>query len=1181
MASDNPVQDQIAHTALGKALTGLFDADWYRTRYPDIEASGADPLAHFVAHGAAEGRDPNRWFDSAWYARQNPDVSEQGMVPLLHYLQHGAAELRDPHPHFDAAWYVSQHPEAGANPLLYHLWVGLARGWPTEKQIAIEDYLPAPDVAPRLPRRLAVDVIVPVYRGVAATQLCLESVLADTGRPDGRIIVVDDNSPEPEIRNWLDSLAAEGRITLVRNSRNMGFVASANRGMVTAGDHDVVLLNSDTEVPPGWLRRLAAHAYSAPRIASVSPFSNNATICSYPSMEGGAMPAGLSPLEADTAFQAANAGRSTAIPTSVGFCMYIRRAALREVGLFDAEGFGHGYGEENDFCLRATARGWRHLLACDTFVFHEGSVSFGEESKTHSQHGMKLIERRYPEYRKTINNYVKLDAAAPFRFAATMALFRRSGRPTILMVSHGLGGGVRRHVMDLVEMLAGEANCLLLSATTRGATLSVPAMSGHPELELAEDRVADLVRVLGSAGISRVHIHHLVGMGLDVRALIHALDLPFDVTMHDYFALCPHVNLLPWPESHYCGEPGPAGCNACIASRPAHGARDITSWRQTFAWQFLEAERVICPTVDVRDRLARYGFAGRAIVAPHEPVAAAPWPVAAPPPLRRKLRIAVLGVLANSKGSLTVQALAEAADPATLEIHLIGYPEVPLPEEAAKRIRVTGEYKDADLPELLAEVKPHLVWFPAQWPETYSYTLSAAIDSGLPIVATRFGAFPERLAGRPHTWLVDPRASSDAWIKVFDEVRQSLRAPAKEQAPVIRDEAPDFYARTYLAPPAIHGAGNQIDLRRRGRTSVVVVPERLSNGALSPCAFIRLLLPLDHPEIGGGMDIVLASAEEALRYRADIVATQRHAVPDTAAADALAGHCRGNGMALLYDLDDDLLNIPASHPDAKELRPKAKVVQRMLRGATSVWVSTPALAASLRPVREDARIVPNGLDERLWRANDPHGRGCGTVRSGPLRVLIMGTATHDADFTMIMPALERVHDVFSQRVVIDMLGFSSRGDLPGWVNRLAMPVPATLSYPGFVSWITQESGWDIGLAPLADTPFNACKSAIKTLDYAALGLAMLASDTEVYRGSVADGPGGLLVRNDSGAWYRALLRLVQDHVLRRELAAGACAAFAGHTLTAQAAMRRAAWEALLQRPEAAPRAKRAGRREAA
>ena len=81
--------------------------------------------------------------------------------------------------------------------------------------------------------------------------------------------------------------------------------------------------------------------------------------------------------ELDAACRAANAGRSVELPTTVGFCMYIRRAALADVGLFDAETFGRGYGEENDFCLRASARGWRHLLACDTFVYHEGAVSFG------------------------------------------------------------------------------------------------------------------------------------------------------------------------------------------------------------------------------------------------------------------------------------------------------------------------------------------------------------------------------------------------------------------------------------------------------------------------------------------------------------------------------------------------------------------------------------------------------------------------------------------------------------------------------------------------------------------------------------------------------------------------------------------------------------------------------------
>ena len=140
--------------------------------------------------------------------------------------------------------------------------------------------------------------------------------------------------------------------------------------------------------------------------------------------------------------------------------------------------------------------------------------------------------------------------------------------------------------------------------------------------------------VLKSARVTRAHIHHLMGMDLDVRSLLHRLGVPFDVTVHDYFAICPQVNLLPWLQGAYCGEPDLAGCNACIADRPSHGARDIVSWRRSNAWQFLEADRVICPSEDVRKRLARYGLDGRAIVVPHEPVAPEPWPMA-PPPLGR------------------------------------------------------------------------------------------------------------------------------------------------------------------------------------------------------------------------------------------------------------------------------------------------------------------------------------------------------------------------------------------------------------------------------------------------------------------------------------------------------------------------------------------------------------------
>ncbi|HEX3992939.1 MAG TPA: glycosyltransferase, partial [Acetobacteraceae bacterium] len=665
-----------------RLLSLLVEPVWYRARHRDVAASDIDPLRHFIATGLHERRDPNRWFDGTWYVRQYADVAASGAHPLLHYMSEGAKQRRDPHPRFDAAWYSEQHPEAAGNPLLFHLRVGAQRGFLTERPIAIEDWLPSKRTPFVSPEDIVVDVVVPVYRGMDVTRRCLESVLADAERPAGRIIVIDDHTPERPLSAWLDRLAAAGSITLLRNKRNLGFVASVNRGMRHAADHDVALLNSDTAVPGGWLRRLQAQAYAGVDIASVSPLSNNATICSYLGYEGGPMPAGISLAGIDAACRTVNAGRYADAPTTVGFCMYIRRAALEAVGLFDVETFGKGYGEENDFCLRASALGWRHHIACDTFVQHSGGVSFGADADSGISRAYALLTERYPDYALRIAEFVDAGETEPCRFAATMALFRASGLPTILVVSHQLDGGVRRHVHDMVQRDAGRANYLVLEPASRGVAVSIPALPGLPKLVLAAERWRDVAAVALSAGVTRVHIHHLMGLDLDVRALIFELAVKFDVTLHDYFAICPQVTLLPWSAGLYCGEPGPAGCDACIAHRPSHGATDILSWRLLWAWQFQEAERVFVPSRDALERLRRHGLGARAILAPHEAVTPGPWPICRPRRPGKRLRVVVLGALANHKGAHLVASVAMAADPARLELHVIGDVEADFPATA-------------------------------------------------------------------------------------------------------------------------------------------------------------------------------------------------------------------------------------------------------------------------------------------------------------------------------------------------------------------------------------------------------------------------------------------------------------------------------------------------------------------
>lgn len=104
--------------------SGLFDKEWYVTRYPDVAYSPMQPLVHYVAYGSEEGRQPNPLFDPAWYRNTYADVAEAGVEPLLHYAIRGASENRRPGPLFDPEWYRDTYPDvaaSGMEPLLHYV----------------------------------------------------------------------------------------------------------------------------------------------------------------------------------------------------------------------------------------------------------------------------------------------------------------------------------------------------------------------------------------------------------------------------------------------------------------------------------------------------------------------------------------------------------------------------------------------------------------------------------------------------------------------------------------------------------------------------------------------------------------------------------------------------------------------------------------------------------------------------------------------------------------------------------------------------------------------------------------------------------------------------------------------------------------------------------------------------
>jgi FkbM family methyltransferase len=513
--------------------------------------------------------------------------------------------------------------------------------------------------------RPVIDVIVPVYAGTDQTLACLHSVLAadlgaeDSAAPRAHVVVVNDASPEQELAHAVRRLAGLGLVELVEHPVNRGFVASVNAGMALHPERDVVLLNSDTVVFPGWLGRMAAHLTARPDAGSVTPLSNNATICSYPVTERD----NRAGLELDSAALDAlaatvNAGVAVDIPTAVGFCMLIRRACLTQTGPFDEATFGRGYGEENDFCMRAAAQGWRHLLAADVFVRHGGEMSFGDDAAPLKEAAFETVQRLHPDYLRTVAAYCAADPARPARRALDLArlrcaLARRfsgSVRP-VLMVTHNWGGGTERHVQDLCARLAAEgtptlvlrprgndAGCVWTLNLSEPACGSVPICGAGPLHlpNLAFDLPPDfgaLLEVLAELRVGHIHVHNLAGYPHAAPELLplvaRLLEIPYDVTAHDLSALCPRITCI-GPDGYPCPTAldrdggatrgAPWRCGACIAKEtPQLGNTDIVRWRAAWATLLDGARTVFTPSRDTARRLAAHfpGCADRLAVRPH------------------------------------------------------------------------------------------------------------------------------------------------------------------------------------------------------------------------------------------------------------------------------------------------------------------------------------------------------------------------------------------------------------------------------------------------------------------------------------------------------------------------------------------------------------------------------------
>ena len=772
---------KVSRATIETILAQEFDGDFYLRSNPDVRAAQLDPLSHFIETGWREGRDPHPLFDSAFYISNNIDVATGDLNPFYHYLTIGRAEGRR------------------GNPVGPHLYPNMVA--PSEA-----DWARATPAADTL--SASVIVIIPVYGGFNETLAAIHAVLTAPQKTAFALHVINDATPDATLDAALVDLASRRLFSYSRNEVNVGFVRSCNRGLRQFADKQIVLLNADAAVSNDWLDRLVAHAQQDSTIATITPLSNNATICSYPVMNGNnAIEPGMSAAELDQMAAICNAGRVTDIPTGVGFCFYMSRASRDAVGLFDEDAFGRGYGEENDFCLRAAKAGFRNVLAEDIFVYHAGEVSFSAFVAAEYGPGQKALLGKHPDYTTRVRRYIEADPGLEGRMRLDLRRLADASKPnSIIFISHALDGGILTHI-DHLEARLREAGTTIVhirvgvhdrwSIEVRSKGETAPYC---PNLRaVAFNQMRPLLETfLGWLKPRAFHLHSLVGFDWSATNglldLVRRTGLPYYFTLHDYSIVCHRHNLIR-NDGSYCGLPDIAACRACVAGdRSYPESIDPGERRETFA-RFLDgATGVFAPSADIRTRLKTAGAGYDVTLRPHEEPAIAALPL--PPPGRAIRDIVTIGAIGDHKGASVLLNLAQDAKARALPLrfHIVGYSNAAR-DMAANDVTETGPYShDAEAIALVAAIAPAMILLPSIWPETFCFTLSMAFGLGVPPVVFDIGAQAERVAEAgfgfilPYALIHDAGALNDRLLTLpFEASAREPEVKTRLYADILRD----------------------------------------------------------------------------------------------------------------------------------------------------------------------------------------------------------------------------------------------------------------------------------------------------------------------------------------------------------------------------------------------------------
>ncbi len=604
-------------------------------------------------------------------------------------------------------------------------------------------YSSIPQAKPSIVQNKTIDIIIPVYNGFEYLEPLFKSIIENTDL-DYKVFIVDDCSTDLRISPLLEYYEKnmKDKFIVLRNEENQGFIKTVNSALMLC-NNNVALLNTDIILPKKWASKLFAPIFENEKIASVTPFSNSATIFSLPNIGDNDFTGDIESINSSLA----NICIPTdyiKLPTAVGFCMAMSIHALKQIGFLD-ERFGKGYGEENDWCMRAIKSGFINTIAPNLFVWHKHGASFSNnEKKDLLKKNSKLLDKKHPDYfikvRKTIHDKDFMS----LRFYAEIAFCNSSAQSSELWFDHMLGGGTETYTINKINEKKNDT--LFLRIQNNGNKYFILSYFYKEYTNKFKFTSFELLEtLLSNFRINTVVINSLVGYHNEINILNNIKNLKtlfkarLSFKCHDYHALSPCINLLDY-NGAFCNY-NFNFCNLCLQKHKKNlHTYDSALWQKK--WQNLlenEVDEIIAFSLSTKSIFLKIypSLAEKISVVPH-----------ISRPLREVfikshsgINIAILGTLSNTKGLKVIKEMAK---------HLSQYKNVSITiigkSKSIKFIKSLGSYERDNLPSIMEKHHIDIIFIPSIWPETFSYTTDEAMLMGLPVACFNLGAPAERVA---------------------------------------------------------------------------------------------------------------------------------------------------------------------------------------------------------------------------------------------------------------------------------------------------------------------------------------------------------------------------------------------------------------------------------------------------